>query len=48
VVYTLANNSRIIGPEQGNNFLVHETYHITLNANGEVAAEMDNFRGECK
>ena len=48
VVYTLVNNFRVVGPGPGNNFLVHETYHITLNANGEVTAELDNFRGECK
>lgn len=46
--YTYVNNFRIIGQGAGNNYLVHETFHITLNANGELTAEVDNFRVECK
>ncbi len=46
--YTLVNNFRIVGPGPGNNIMVHETYHITLNANGEVTAALDNLRTECK
>src|SRR5947209_18075936 len=30
---TFINNFRIIGQGNGNNFLVHETLHITINAN---------------
>jgi len=48
VEYTYVNHFWIIGPGPGNNFLVHETYHITVNANGEVTAQIDNFWGECK
>src|SRR5438045_5441448 len=31
---TFVNNFRIIGQGPGNNFLVHETLHITINASG--------------
>jgi len=48
VEYTYVNNFRIIGPGPGNNFVIHETYHITINANGEVTVAIDNFWGECK
>ena len=46
--YTLVNNFRIIGQGPGNNFLVHETYHFTINANGTVTVGHDNFTVDCK
>lgn len=46
--FTFVNNFRIIGQGPGNNFLVHENFHVTVNANGEVTAFVDNFRVECK
>jgi hypothetical protein len=46
--YTFVNNFRIIGQATGNNFLVHETYHLTINANGTVTAVHDNFTIDCK
>jgi hypothetical protein len=45
---TYVNNFRIIGQGSGNNFLVHETFHITLNAFGELTAEVDNYSVECR
>jgi len=45
---TYVNNFRIIGPGKGNNLLVHQNLHITVNANGEVTAEVDNVKIECK
>jgi hypothetical protein len=45
---TYVNNFRIIGQGKGNNYLVHETWHVTINANGEVTAEVDNYSVECK
>ena len=45
---TFINNFRIIGQGSGNNFLVHENFHITVNANGTVTALHDNFRIDCK
>ena len=32
----------------GNNFLVHETFHFTVNANGDTTVVHDNFSIECK
>ncbi len=45
---TFVNNFRIIGQGNGNNFLVHSTFHVTVNANGEVTATVANFSVECK
>jgi len=45
---TFVNNFRIIGPGPGNNFLVHETSHFTINANGTVTVSHDNFSVDCK
>ena len=45
---TFVNNFRIIGQGSGNNFLVHENLHITVNANGTLTVFRDNFSVECK
>jgi hypothetical protein len=45
---TYVNNFRIIGQGPGNNFLVHETLHITFNADGTVTVFHDNFSIDCK
>jgi len=45
---TYINNFRIIGQGPDNNFLVHETFHVTVNANGELTAFVGNFSIECK
>ena len=45
---TYINNFKIIGQGPGNNFVIHETYHVTVNANGTLTAWIDNFRVECK
>lgn len=45
---TFVNNFRIIGEGPGNNFLVHDNFHITVNANGTVTSFHDNFSVECK
>jgi hypothetical protein len=45
---TFVNNFRIIGNGPGNNLLVHETMHITFNANGTVTVVHDNFSIDCK
>ncbi len=36
---TAVNNYRLIGQGPDNNLLVHENYHITVNANGVITAE---------
>ena len=45
---TFVNNFRIIGQGPGNNFLLHEDFHITVNANGDVITSHDNFSADCK
>jgi hypothetical protein len=45
---TFVNNFRIIGQGPGNNFLLHETAHITINADGTVTVNHDNLSTECK
>jgi hypothetical protein len=45
---TFVNNFRIIGTGPGNNFLVHEEAHITINANGSVTVVHDNLSIACK
>jgi hypothetical protein len=46
--FTFTSNFRIVGQGPGNNFLHHETYHVTINANGEVTTEMDRIMDECR
>jgi hypothetical protein len=46
--FSLINNFRIIGQGPGNNFVVHENLHITVNANGDITAFHDNFSTDCK
>ena len=46
-ILTFVNNFRIIGQGPGNNFLVHQNVHITVNANGTVTVFVDNFSAEC-
>jgi hypothetical protein len=46
--FTFVNNFRVIGPGPNNNFLVHEIFHITVNANGELTTNPVNFSAECR
>jgi hypothetical protein len=46
--FTFINNFRIIGRGRDNNLLVHLTVHITVNANGELTAEVVNTSAECR
>jgi hypothetical protein len=45
---TFVNNFRIIGPGKGNNLLLHEVFHVTVNALGEVTVVVDLVSAECK
>ena len=45
---TFVNNFRIVGQGPANNFLVHETLHITVNADGTTSVVHDNFTVDCK
>src|SRR5215475_13983590 len=44
---TFVNNFRIIGQGQGNNLLVHTTFHVSVNANGDVTASVLNSSVDC-
>ncbi len=46
--FTFVNNFRIIGQGPGNNFLVHETLHLTINADGTLTVSHDNFSIDCR
>ena len=45
---TYVNNFRIIGQGAGNNYLLHETLHLTINADGTLTVFHDNFSIDCK
>jgi hypothetical protein len=47
VEVTIPVSFRIIGPGPGNNFLFHDSTHLTVNANGDVTAQVDNFSVTC-
>ena len=42
------NTANFIGKGSGGKFIVHWTRHVTLNANGEMTAWIDNTHIECK
>jgi hypothetical protein len=46
--FTQVENFLLIGPGPGNNFMIQRQTHITVNANGEVTAEVDNLKENCK
>lgn len=45
---TSVNNYRIIGPGSGNNWLIHEVTHETINANGDIAVFFDHSSVDCR
>src|SRR5207249_4828891 len=45
--FTFLNNLLIVGPGPGNNLLLHENVHVTVNANGDVTATHDNLSVDC-
>ena len=45
---TFVNNFRIIGQGARNNFLVHETLHLTFNTDGTLTVSHDNLTIDCK
>ena len=46
--FTFVNNFRIIGRGPGNNLLLHQTIHVTINANGELTEFQNSISTECK
>jgi hypothetical protein len=45
---TFENNFKIVGQGPGNNFMIHETFHITVNPNGTLTVFLDKTSIECK
>jgi hypothetical protein len=45
---SFVNNFKIIGQGPGNNLLIHENFHLTVNANGRLTAFIDNSSFECR
>ena len=46
--FTSINNFKIIGPGPDNNLLVHQTVHITINANGDVTSTVLDSNITCQ
>ncbi len=46
--YTHINNFRMIGQGPGNNYLVHTTYHVTINPDTTMTSHVDKVSIECK
>jgi len=47
-VATFINNFRFIGAGPNNNLVIHEEFHLTVNANGVFTASADHFSVECR
>lgn len=45
--FTFVNNFLMTAPGSGNNLRVHELVHVTVDANGELTAEIDNITVDC-
>lgn len=45
---TFIDNVRIVGQGPGNNFLIHEDFHITINPDGTITAFVDHISIECR
>jgi hypothetical protein len=45
---TSVNNFRLIGPGKGNNFLVHEVFHVNVDKDGVATVHVDSSSTECK
>ena len=46
--FTFVNNFKIIGEGSDNNLLIHQTVHVTVDANGVVTTVVDNLSVECR
>jgi hypothetical protein len=45
--FTFINNFRLIGQGPDNNLQVHQTVHVTIDANGNVTTVVDNTTVDC-
>ena len=46
--FQLINVIVLISPGSTDNLVLHETIHVTVNANGVNTVEFDNFRADCR
>ncbi len=46
--FTFVDSFQLIGQGPGNNLVIHETVHMTINANGDVTANILSVDSECK
>lgn len=46
-IYNEVHNFKIIGQGPGNNYRIHINLHMTINANGETTASVDNTKVDC-
>jgi hypothetical protein len=46
--FSFVNDFRIIGQGPGNNVLVHDVIHVTVNANDETRSEVELTSIDCK
>ena len=46
--FSFVNNFKIIGQGPRNNYLLHETFHVTFNAKGVLTTEVEKFSVECR
>jgi hypothetical protein len=44
----VSGNVHVNGPGPGNNFMLHNTVHITVNANGTARATQENLFSTCR
>jgi hypothetical protein len=47
VTDTFSETYALVGPGPDNNLTIRETYHVTINANGELTVARDTFTVEC-
>src|SRR5437667_383426 len=45
---TYVNNFRIIGQGPASDFLIHDNFHMTITADGQLFSFHENFSGACK
>lgn len=48
ITQTFTNNFHVRGQGRDNDLMIHQTVHFTVNANGELTAEVLNTRVQCK
>lgn len=46
--FTMVNNFRLVGQGPGNNLMIHENTHYTINAKGELTSTHENVKIDCK